>query len=164
VEIAKGLIETLKSLCVHFSQAKIKFCLIGGLAVGILSKPRATEDIDLLVLIEETEKQQIRDILLNNFRVIKTLDVMHFKKASIWRILLEDVYTHKEGFIILDLLFADNAVYKETVLHPFVVTVDGIAIPLASPENLIKIKELSNRPQDLIDIEELKAEMNTLFK
>jgi len=56
MEIAKSLIETLKKLCLLLSEAHIKFCLIGGLAVGILAKPRATEDIDLLDIraIEES--------------------------------------------------------------------------------------------------------------
>lgn len=50
MEIAKSLIETLKRLCLIFNEARIKFCLIGGLAVGILAKPRATEDIEWMSL------------------------------------------------------------------------------------------------------------------
>ena len=51
MDIARSLFETLKSLCRILGDARLEYCLIGGLAVGILSKPRATEDIDLLVLI-----------------------------------------------------------------------------------------------------------------
>jgi hypothetical protein len=38
--------------------------------------------------------------------------------------------------------------------------VDGEKIPVARPEGLIKMKELSNRPQDLLDIAALKEALN----
>jgi len=44
MEIAKSLIETLKKLCLLLSEAHIKFCLIGGLAVEILKQQIATND------------------------------------------------------------------------------------------------------------------------
>ena len=59
MEIAKELLETLKSLCVLLRDARVEFCLIGGLAVAIQAKPRATEDIDLLVLIDEQQIQTL---------------------------------------------------------------------------------------------------------
>ncbi len=51
--VAENLLHTLKSLCSLLNDEQIDFCLIGGLAVAILAKPRATEDIDLLIFINE---------------------------------------------------------------------------------------------------------------
>ena len=50
-----NLARTLEliDLCSLLNDEQIDFCLIGGLAVAILAKPRATEDIDLLILINE---------------------------------------------------------------------------------------------------------------
>ena len=158
MEVAKGLIETLKSICHCFGEVNIEFCLIGGLAVGILARPRATEDIDLLVLIDDKKKKLIRDLLQDKFKVVKINNEMHFKKATIWRIILQDTFTNDNGLIVVDLIFADNEVYKETVSNHIKIEIDGIEIPVATPENLIKIKRLSNRPQDIIDIEALKEE------
>jgi len=39
---------------------------------------------------------------------------------------------------------------------------DNITIPVASPENLIEIKKLSNRPQDLLDIQAIREEYRNL--
>jgi hypothetical protein len=43
-----------------------------------------------------------------------------------------------------------------TSRDPISLTIDGETIPLARPESLIRMKELSNRPQDLLDIAALK--------
>lgn len=36
-------------LLVEFARCEVRFVLLGGYAVGIHSKPRATKDLDLLV-------------------------------------------------------------------------------------------------------------------
>jgi len=56
----------------------------------------------------------------------------------------------------VDFLLADNEAYKEAVLNPVELIIDNVKIPVASPENLINIKKLAGRPQDLLDIESLR--------
>ncbi len=157
MEIAKGLLETLKTVSRCFAEADIKFCLVGGLAVGMLSKPRATEDIDLLVLIEEKDIHRITEILSARLTIVKMPEIMRFEKACIQRILFKDV-TSDDGFVILDILLADNEIYKEALNELVFVTIDGTNIPVPTRDNLIKIKRLSNRPQDILDVESLMME------
>jgi len=164
MEIAKSLIETLKRVCLVFNEAKIKFCLIGGLAVGILAKPRATEDIDLLVLIDKEDKEILASLLRNNFEVIQDHDLMVFKQATIWRIVVKDAFTNDNGLVIIDLVFADNEIYKKAVLDVISIQIDEVDIPIVKPENLIKIKKLSNRPRDLLDIQEIQESITTASK
>ena len=140
MEIARGLIETLKKLCLLFSEAHIKFCLIGGLAVGILAKPRATEDIDLLVLIDEGKKETIGKLIRNDFEIIQDHNLMRFKEATIWRIVIKDAFTHDAGLVIIDLVFADNKIYEKAVQDIIIIQIDEVDIPVVKPENLIKIK------------------------
>ncbi len=156
MEIAKSLIETLKQLCSVFKAANIKFCLIGGLAVGILAKPRATEDIDLLVLIGKENKEIIAKLFRDNFEVIQDHDLMYFKQATIWRMVIKDSFTTDNGFVIIDMVFADSEIYRKAVLEVITIQIDNIDIPVVKPENLIKIKKLSNRPRDLLDIQEIQ--------
>jgi len=158
MEIAKGLIETLKDICLCFKEADIRFCLVGGLAVAILAKPRSTEDIDLLVLLQEENRKQLEIILRDKFKVAKVNEVMHFKNAAIWRVLLHNPSADDKGFLIVDFIFADNDIYRDAIKNRIQITVDDVEIPVAAPEDLIKIKQLANRPQDLIDIEMLRKE------
>ena len=88
MDVAKDLFDTLKSLCVLLRDAHVEFCLIGGLAVAIQSKPRATEDIDLLVLMEEQQIQSLIDLLKKRFSIIHGKNVMHLDNATICRIVL----------------------------------------------------------------------------
>jgi len=156
MEIAKSLIETLKRFCLVFNKADIKFCLIGGLAVGILAKPRATEDIDLLVLIDKEDKEILASLLRDNFEVIQDHDLMVFKQATIWRLVVKDVFTNDNGLVIIALVFADNEIYRKAVLDVITIQIDEVDIPVVKPENLIKIKKLSNRPRDLLDIQDIQ--------
>lgn len=47
MEFSDLLIAALKDIASAFNDNKINYCLSGGLAVSILSTPRATEDIDI---------------------------------------------------------------------------------------------------------------------
>jgi hypothetical protein len=157
MDIARDLLNTLKSLSTLLSEARVNHCLIGGLAVAILAKPRATEDIDLLILIEEKDRSSISELMKKKFEVIQDHNVMHFENATIWRTILGSPSGDEAGFVIVDFLLADKEIYREAVLHPMNLTIDHVTIPVATPENLIRIKELSNLPQDLLDIAALKS-------
>ena len=160
MDIARDIFDTLKSLCALLSDARVDYCLIGGLAVAILAKPRATEDIDLLILIDEQEIPTISGLIKKKFEVIQDHNVMHFENATIWRTVLASPAGNVTGFVIVDFLLADNEIYREAVCTPINLTFDNVSIPIASPENLIKIKQLSNRPQDVLDIASLRETLN----
>ena len=158
--VAGDLFDTLKSLCTLLNDENIDYCLIGGLAVAILAKPRATEDIDLLILIEEQQIPSLVGLLKKRFKIIQQKNVMHFKNATICRTILASPSDEKGGIVVVDFLLADHDTYRETLRNPLFLTVDGGKIPVARPEGLIKMKELSNRPQDLLDIAALKEALN----
>jgi hypothetical protein len=78
---------------------------------------------------------------------------MHFPHATIWRTLIG---TPAGDTVLVDFLLANHEVYREAVLNPIKLTVDDVSIPVVNREFLIKIKELSGRPQDILDIASLK--------
>jgi hypothetical protein len=160
VDVAKDLFNTLKSLCALLRDAHMEFCLIGGLAVAIQAKPRATEDIDLLVLIEEQQIQTLIDLLKKRFSIIHKKNIMHFENATICRTVLASPPDDAPGAVVVDFLLADRQIYREALRNPISLTVDGVTIPLARPESLIRMKELSSRPQDLLDIAALKEALS----
>lgn len=158
MEIAKNLIETLKRLSIILDEAHIPYCLIGGLAVGILAKPRATEDIDLLILLEEEGKDPLANLLRKHFTIIHDDTTMHFKDATIWRVVFSSPIEIDECLVIVDFLFADNDIFRKAIQDPVYIKIDNEKVAVAKPESLIAIKQLSNRPQDLIDIESIRQE------
>ena len=91
-------------------------------------------------------------LLKKKFEVIQERNIMHFEKATICRTILGSPTGDKTSIVVVDFILADNDLYREAVLSPLNLNVDDVTIPVAKPEYLIKIMNLSNRPQDLLDI------------
>src|SRR5438445_12238906 len=53
-----GLFGTLRLLLNSFPPDAPPYCVIGALAVGAWGRPRATNDIDLLILLEESTRRE----------------------------------------------------------------------------------------------------------
>ncbi len=56
MEIARKIIDTLKKRSDVLATAGFEFCLIGGLAVDMVGKPRAIEDIDFFHFLTQKIK------------------------------------------------------------------------------------------------------------
>lgn len=158
MEIGKSLFSTLKALCSILNKTEIRYCLIGGLAVSILAKPRATEDIDLLMLIGHDSMEPVRNLLRQHFEVVQDDNLMHFKNCTMWRVLINDTFTQDKGIVIIDIVFADRDVYKNAVMDTIRLQIDDTVIPIVKPEHLIEIKKISGRAVDLLDIQTLQDE------
>lgn len=157
MDIAQGLITTLKKACNIFSSSQIDYCLAGGLAVSMIARPRATEDVDFIILVEEDGKQAVENILSQHFEIIQSKDVMHFENASIWRLVITDPL-NRAGIVIIDMIFADRSEYRNAVNNALTITLDGVNISVIAPQDLIAVKELAGRPIDLLDIEAIRQE------
>ena len=105
--VAGDLFDTLKSLCALLNDEHVDYCLIGGLAVAILTKPRATEDIDLLILIEESQIPSLVGLLKKRFKIIQRQNVMHFKNATICGPILASPSDAKGGVVVVDFLLEE---------------------------------------------------------
>lgn len=122
------------------------FMLIGGLAVSTWSTPRATRDIDLLVLVDTDKLQQI---------------VTAFCDAGLHAELRRGDYNDPVPYLIradaVDILVAPRAYEAEAIRQSINVAVAGKTVPVASPEFLIVLKLKAGGPQGLLDVQELLA-------
>lgn len=158
MEISKGLFKSLIKISALLDKNAIRHCLTGGLAVSIVSQPRATEDIDFAVLLEEAEKEKLETILKSEFTVLQfQKTIMHLHNAAIQRALIRDPLD-PEGVVIIDFLFPINEVFIRTVENAVRINTEGVSIPVARAEDLILMKTLAGRPQDIFDIEAIKRE------
>ena len=153
MEIAHGILTVLKQAATLFRENGIAYCLAGGLAVSLLAKPRATEDVDLIVLLDERDFPSFEALVRSRFDVIQVRDVMRFRTASIWRFILGD---GNEGMVILDLILAERDEYREAIANAVEIVVDDCRINIITPQDLIAVKQLAGRPVDLMDIEALR--------
>jgi len=160
MDVSNKLIYTLTEIAGILNTLKIKYCLIGGLAVSMLSKPRATEDVDFLILLEKDQKDHLLLEIEKKFQIIQNKDPFIFKNATIWRLIVKDKKSEDYDFAILDFLLADMEIYKNALNFPLIIKIYNREINVINIENLIKIKELSGRRIDILDVEELTKELN----
>lgn len=120
------------------------FALIGGLAVSAWSPPRATMDIDLLVLAKPEELDHLVETLLDAGM-----------NAELRRGGSDDPVPFLIRADCLDIVVATKKYQAETVEHSISVNIAGKDIPVASPEYLIILKLKAGGPRDLLDVREL---------
>lgn len=140
----------IKDLIHLLQKHQVKFVLIGGHAVMCYAHPRYTKDIDFLVSIDEQSAKGCIDALIEfgipSDQINKRLffEEGNFFKVGQepWRI---DLITSVTG-----LAFAD--IYQRSV----VMVLSNLNIHVISKDDLITLKTLAARPQDLLDVEALK--------
>jgi hypothetical protein len=130
-------------ICRALNEAAARYLLIGGFAVIAHGAGRFTKDIDLLV----------DDAPENIARVKKALSVLVDNAAK--EVAEDDVRRHVVvrvvDEVIVDLMGRACGVdYAAAAQGAEVVEREGVAIPVPSPETLIRLKN-TPRPQDAID-------------
>lgn len=149
--INNPLIQSLKQLCLFLDSISVEYMLVGGLAVGIWSQPRATVDIDFLISVKTDDFNILRQKLKesNKFIFIHN-EPITFQKVSFLRATLKD-----NPDISIDLLFSDDAFKTEALKRKEAVKVDDFSIYISTAEDLVLLKLLSSRGQDRLDAEKI---------
>lgn len=122
------------------------FALIGGLAVSAWSPPRATMDVDLLVLVEP----------YNLKHLVKALCDAGMN-AELRRGGVDDPVPCLIRADFLDIIVATKKYEAEAIEQSISVNIAGRDIPVTSPEFLIILKLKAGGPRDLLDVQELLA-------
>lgn len=145
------LVQSLKELCLFFDNVGIDYMLVGGMAVGIWSEPRATVDIDFLVSTRLNDFSALKQKLIESARFIFIHDKpMIFGKISFLRVTLKS-----NSDISVDFLFADEGFKNEALKRKERVQLSDFSVNIVTPEDLILLKLLSGRKQDRLDAEKI---------
>jgi hypothetical protein len=134
----------------EFARFGVRYALIGGYAVGIYAKPRATKDLDLLVSGEDDNLDRLAQALqafgappevVDGARTMGPTEVLYMGRPP----------------LRIDLLRSADGVDTEEVLHRATsLRLGKLSISLISLGDLIANKRASGRPQDLADVEALE--------
>ena len=146
------LSPALESVCQLLGQEDVHGMIIGGLAASLLGRPRFTNDIDLIILdLDDRIPEFIQK--LKNFGIEPRIsDVEQFAAES--RMLLS---RHIESGINIDISMGVLPFEREAVERRRVEFAYGLEIVLPTPEDLIILKSISQRPTDIEDIKAILA-------
>lgn len=139
-----------KELLSLFSEYNVRYLVVGGYAVMKYTEPRFTKDLDLWIAIDRKNAESIYTALKIFGAPLKDLSPDDFQKK-------EYFYQMGRPPFRLDIMMSipgvdfESAWRKREIVH-----LGNININFISKEDLIKTKEACGRPQDLIDVENLK--------
>jgi hypothetical protein len=133
--------------------------LIGGLAVSARTEPRFTQDLDLVVAVDDDAgaERVIFELVKRGYSTAALIE--HQARDRLGTARLEQTQPPVDGQII-DLLFASSGIEPEIAASAQRISVfQGVTVPVARTGHLIALKLLARddqrRPQDLFDLRAL---------
>ncbi|EKD42129.1 MAG: hypothetical protein ACD_73C00317G0002 [uncultured bacterium] len=140
--IESTLIQSFILLNQFFRENNVRYCLIGGMAVGFWGNPRYTQDMDFTVATHEVSLKPVITLLeKGKFKLIKKGD------SQI------QITGHGNLRFMADIILAEVEYQDWVVQRAQVVEIFKTPVPICSAEDLIVLKLIANRRQDLLDIE-----------
>jgi len=128
----------------------VPYTVIGGLSVSIVSQPRPTLDVDVVVWLDPEGWAAFLESGKQHGIEPRTADALEFARQR--RVLL---LQHRESGIAIDLSFGALPFEDEMINRSRVVSLSNVRLRVATPEDLIIMKMIAHRDQDLRDIENI---------
>ena len=151
--------EVFKAL----NKARVKYVVAGGTAVVLYGYIRLTQDLDLIVFLEDKNLKKFYETLKTinywpKVPVTKEQFSGHQQRKQ-WKkekgmIVFSFVYRHPP-FNLIDMFVDEPIKFKELYKKKKVIRVEGIRIPLIAIDHLLKLKKNAGRSKDLDDIVQL---------
>ena len=138
-------------LLVEFARENVRYVLLGGYAVGFHSEPRATKDLDLLVSPSQENRERVQMALARFGAPANLVHAAGSLKDS-------EILFLGQAPVRIDILTRADGIETESAIDRAIEgSIDGIAIRIIRLDDLIANKVASGRPQDLADVQRLKA-------
>ena len=148
------LIQQLVKMVEIIQKNNMDYAVTGGLAYSIIVEPRATTDIDILVMLEKDLSEVFFSSIEQSFdRVIIHKNPIELRNLRIQRIF--GVKNNHE--IVLDFLLAESEFHTSILNRAVEIKAFEVDIKIVSLEDLIILKKIADRKQDRLDIENIYA-------
>ncbi len=140
------LLELLRIVTEYFHQRKLRYVIVGGVAVSVYGYPRSTQDIDLIIDHEDLDVNDFCEYLrANDFQVTEDDLLIAFKDkshATIFHRTLSTRLDVKGNFSVED---------EDTLNTALELPIENFNISLVSPEAFIIHKLKFGSSRDLED-------------
>lgn len=148
--VPQAFLRVLTDLTQWFTDARLSAIVVGGVAASILGRPRATRDIDALVILSEDKWAEAVASAQTHGIIPRIEEPLQFARRT--RVLL---LRHVESGIDLDIILGRLPFEEEAIARGRAHDLGGVLVKLPAVEDLLIMKAIAQRPQDLRDIEGL---------
>ena len=147
--MASPVESALRRAVADLDALKVRWALIGGLAVSVRSVPRFTKDLDFAIAVaNDSEAEDVVHQLRGcGYQPVEVLEQEYVERLS-------GVRLERSGSdVIVDLLFASSGIENEVITSATRLEVlPQLSAPVATTGHLIALKTLAGRNQDLTDL------------
>jgi len=145
--------EQILDVWKYLLENNVKYLTIGGFAVNIYGYGRNTGDIDILIedtsINRENLRKAIKQMGLGDFENINTMQfIPGWTDLSLNFNFRLDIMTSVKGL--------ENIAFASLLEKANIIEINKILVYFMDYDNLIIAKKASNRPKDILDIEELE--------
>ena len=155
--------ESYKNLFKTLHNQRIRYIVVGGVAMSFHGITRFTNDIDILLALDDENRTKMNAVMKElgyEQRLPVSLDELGDEKRALQLInkknLLAYSFVHpKNPLISVDIIVGPSLKFEQYAKHMKTITLWGIEIPVVSIEDLIELKRDANREKDHLDIEML---------
>lgn len=148
----------------ELNKRKIDYVVVGGVAVVMHGVVRLTADLDLMVHLEEKNLAKFVEVMNElGYRPkvpVKAESFIDPENRRAWyeekNMRVFSFYHPKKGIMLIDIFVNEPVPYDKIRKNSVKLKMGNLVIPTVSVKDLIELKEISGRPQDLADIEALK--------
>jgi hypothetical protein len=125
-------------------EQRVRYLVIGGLAVVAVGEPRTTADADAIIFLSASEAETLIGRAANNgFELDPAVEQQRLETTGTLRF--------RRGKFQIDLITAslpfEETAFRRASRHELF----GVSLPFPSPEDLILFKVLAGRDKDMLD-------------
>ncbi len=145
--------------------ARVRFVLVGGLALVLHGLDRLTADVDLVIdLSAESAKAAVEALTAVGYRPLAPVDPMalaDLEQRREWQstrnMQVFSFWDSSNTRPTVDIMLSPEVPVDELWTAAATMIIGGHEVRVASIEHLIRMKTAAGRPQDLADIERLRT-------
>ena len=146
------------------NKKRINYVVVGGVAFVLHGIVRLTADLDLMISLDRKNVTKYLEVMKEfGYKPklpVKAEELMDRDKREIWlkerNMKVFSYYSPKQPLSLIDVFIYEPILFDELKANAVKIKSGNISIPVASADDLIKLKKISGRRQDMEDIKALK--------
>lgn len=139
---------------------RVDYIIVGGVAMNLLGCPRFTNDIDILLALDNKNLKAMKKAMNKlgyEQRIPLSLDELGDEKKALKfvkekNLLAYTFFNPKEPLYSIDVIVGHSLQFNKYQEHCINADVWGIKLPVVSIDDLIDLKKASNREKDSLDV------------
>ncbi len=155
--------STLKAMVACFDSLNIPYAVMGGLAVRVHGLPRPTNDVDFTILLERTRLPEwFRAVQTLGYSVPDQYQTGWVDNVAGMPIVKIRTYLSDGRGVDVDVFLAESDFQRSLIERRVWIELDEDSLWVVSPEDLLLLKLIANRPRDLLDAQDILFVQGTL--